>query len=76
MNVKELVLNEFHNLAWHCHKNDFDPVKTECRLYRFRGILWALSETKQITKEYRDLMSRNAFRIFDKAYRKYMENAE
>ena len=71
MNAKELVLNEFHSLIWFCHKNDYDSRKAEQHFYRFRGILWALRETGQISEEYRYLMSMNARKAFMKAEKKH-----
>lgn len=52
VNARTLVLNEFRNYVWHCHKNAYDADTVKAKYHRVKSILFALWKVGEIDLEY------------------------
>lgn len=72
MDAKKLVLNEFHNLVWHCHKNAQDTDSVKAHYHRVKGILFALWKVEAIDLVYYRTMIGNANKLYQNTLSKHM----
>lgn len=66
VNARTLVLNEFRNYVWHCHKNAYDADTVKAKYHRVKGILFALWKVGEIDLEYYRTMVGHTDKLYQK----------